>query len=222
MELSSTLYTAKKTQLEMLRDRGFDISRDLTCLELPYEEAVKDYNLKLKAAAGNKKIKTYRDLLKAVYLKPGTPEKTIVFYASSDGDKEIGKEKIAPLADMVLEENPSHAVVIVDSTINSYGRDFLDKLKGIYIQVFREKELQFNVNSHVWVPRHERMSDEKAKEYLARGQVRLGQLPIIRINDPVVKYWAFPPKSIIIIHRKNPTTDATIDREIGIRVVSEK
>ena len=68
----------------------------------------------------------------------------------------------------------------------------------------------FDVMKHDLVPRHELLSDEEAREVLARFAVTPDQLPKIFANDAVARAVRAKAGNIIKIKRKSPTAGESI------------
>ncbi len=73
-----------------------------------------------------------------------------------------------------------------------------------------EEEFRFNVLNHEFVPLHEIMSDEDAKEALDAIGVTKDQLPKIRANDPAVRVVAGTPGQVVRVTRNSPTAGRAV------------
>lgn len=69
---------------------------------------------------------------------------------------------------------------------------------------------KFNVLEHELVPEHVIASEKEVEEILRKYQCEKGQLPLIRINDPVLKEIGAKPGDVIKIIRKSPTAGKAI------------
>ena len=72
------------------------------------------------------------------------------------------------------------------------------------------KKKKFEIHDHILVPKHEKLSQAKAKELLARYNINLQQLPRIFITDPAITDMDVEVGDIIKITRKSPTTGESI------------
>jgi DNA-directed RNA polymerase subunit H len=68
-----------------------------------------------------------------------------------------------------------------------------------------EATTRFNVLNHVNVPLHVLLSDEEAKELLAKYKIVKEQLPKVKNTDPAVKVVGGKPGQIVRITRRSPT-----------------
>lgn len=76
---------------------------------------------------------------------------------------------------------------------------------------------EIDVKEHIFVPKHEKVSEEEKKEILSKYNVSLKQLPKISPKDPAIKAMDVKPKDIIKVIRKS----ATAGEAVYYRVVSE-
>ncbi|MCD4666733.1 DNA-directed RNA polymerase subunit H [archaeon] len=63
---------------------------------------------------------------------------------------------------------------------------------------------------HVLVPKHIKLSDDKANELLAKLNVSKKQLPKISIKDPAIQHMDVQKRDIIEIRRNSPTIGESI------------
>lgn len=77
-------------------------------------------------------------------------------------------------------------------------------------EVEKEKIVGFKVTEHIYVPKHEILSDEEAEELLKRLHAKPEQLPYIHISDPVVRELGAKPGQILKITRRSETAGESI------------
>ncbi len=76
-----------------------------------------------------------------------------------------------------------------------------------------KKEL--NIESHVFVPKHTKLSQQEVQELLARYNISLKQLSKILISDPAIKQLDAKLGDVVKIVRNSPT----VGRSVFYRVV---
>ncbi|MEM1995205.1 MAG: DNA-directed RNA polymerase subunit H [Nitrososphaerales archaeon] len=76
--------------------------------------------------------------------------------------------------------------------------------------VEKEKIVGFRVSDHIYVPKHEILSEEEAKELLQKVHAKPEQLPYIHISDPVVREIGAKPGQILKITRKSETAGESV------------
>lgn len=67
----------------------------------------------------------------------------------------------------------------------------------------------FDVKTHIYVPKHEILTEEETKKILEKYNISLGQLPRILKNDPAIKNMNPEVGQVVRIHRKSPTIGKT-------------
>jgi DNA-directed RNA polymerase subunit H len=72
------------------------------------------------------------------------------------------------------------------------------------------KKKKFEVSDHILVPKHEKLSQAKAKELLGRYNIQPQQLPKIHVSDPAIAELDVKVGDIIRVTRKSPTIGEAI------------
>ena len=81
----------------------------------------------------------------------------------------------------------------------------------------KEMKRKISICEHVWVPRHEVLSEEEAEELLRRYNVSREQLPKIKISDPVIKEIGAREGNIVRIVRKSRTAGRSVYYRVVVR-----
>lgn len=96
------------------------------------------------------------------------------------------------------KENINH-VIIVGKTITPAAKK--EALAcDIEMEIFFEKELQFNITKHKLVPIHKILSKEES-DHLRKTVRKITKLPLIIKTDPIYKFYNYKPGQIIKIFR---------------------
>jgi len=77
-------------------------------------------------------------------------------------------------------------------------------------EVEKEKITELRVTEHIYVPKHEIISEEEAQELLKRIHARPEQLPYRRVSDPVVRELGAKPGQILKITRRSETAGESV------------
>lgn len=71
------------------------------------------------------------------------------------------------------------------------------------------KKADFDVQSHVLVPKHVKLSEKDKESILQKHNITVKQLPTISRKDPAIKDMEMNPGEVVEIIRKSPTVGVT-------------
>ncbi len=189
MDIKS-LFRARQTVIEMLGDRGYDITEPL---EVDFEEYKEMFHTdKIDIHIVNETREIFIKFLTAFKTKPNYVRNLIT---------EIKTE--------VFTKPKTNLVII---TISKPNNTIL-KIKNEYedIEFFWLNRLIINITRHQYVPLHERLDVKKIPEIMEKFNLsNIRQLPLIDRNDPVCRYYNFLPGEICKITRKNKCSGISI------------
>lgn len=190
------LYRSYKTVTEMLRDRGFlvdsfDFPQDPSKPEIVPESFIKWVGEDVSEARKELQL----DFDHSIETKPSV----MLFWTDS-----FGTDDIHWIHGEMTEKEVTHAIVIHNRKITSGTVTIIKSLRvqNIIIEPFTEKETQFNVTHHVYVPRHIICSAKKTAEILEKYHVTKEQIPKIQsATDAVCRYLGARKGQLIKILR---------------------
>lgn len=240
-----TWLMVKITQLEMMRDRGYDISEEYSILELDIRNIddiykfVETYDLRDSKNLNISHLnRNYQHLennnLTLVRYVAAPPDKTQIGIGSADilineikqiqNPESIGKNKIEKV------------IIITDSNFGPRALEELYKIKEEHLlQHFLWNQLVYNPTKHKLVPKHYALTPAETEEFLSKDKITRAQLAKIayagldvkkisgaktKISDPIVAYYGWVPGQIIRIHREDTTTDTLVNKSLFYRHVS--
>ena len=222
------LMTVKKTQLEMLRDRGYDISRE----EPLFEWGITQFKSFYEPIMIQNKYPDIRKLLDGIYIATdeslSSPPPLLVKYLKGDGSSPLGIEIIRSLVleiqgTMAPDTNTpiTNCMVIGYKKINSNGLTEIGKLKSYSIRVWREEELIYNPTKHYLVSQHAPLTENEAKKFLQNHKINISQLPRILTTDIIMRYYDLGPGNIIKVVHDNLAVQMMVNKSISYLVVTE-
>lgn len=190
------LYRSYKTVTEMLRDRGFLVDDAGYHQDPEKPEVVPPGFLEW---VGDDVSEARKELqLEYEHTIENRPFVT-VFWTES-----FGTDDIHWIHGEMSENGCTHAIVIHNRKITSGTAGIIKSLRvqNIIIEPFTEKETQFNVTRHAYVPRHIICGKEKTAEILEKYHVTKDQLPKIQsATDAVCRYLGARKGQLIKILR---------------------
>ncbi len=138
-------------------------------------------------------------------------QKIIVFFTQED---KIGIKLFQIYNEKMINLGINKGILIIKGYVTSNVKDEISILATakvpIYIEVFSENKLIFDITEHYLVPKHEKISNKEKEELLNRYNIKETQLPKICYTDPVVRYYDFQKMDILKI--------TTISETAGISV----
>ena len=196
---ASLLFKVKKTQLEMMRDRGYDISREEALFEYSVGDFIEQYT---RIAQENNT--TFKDSLSSLYQKPDGDYVYVHYPETLRDTHQVSKAQITDLISKIQDfSGVSDIIVISEHPIRGEAQKEFQNLPSYNMESFLYDELSYNPTKHELVPLHILLSDEEASEYLKRNRSKVSQLPLISVNDPIARYYGARPGKIMRIMR-NP------------------
>lgn len=216
------LFDIKKTQLEMIIDRGYTV--------LPKEKEILTMNLQqfisyVKELGVKNPGNSNRSLLSSFYdteRSDGSTERMLVYYASKDeaASEQISVNVVRRFIALINTYSVTHAILIVDVQLSSPANKALEELRLTKWQLFIDDVLTHNPTHHQLVPHHELLSPEEAHRKKLQLRVNSSGLLILRSDDAIVQYYGWEVGSIIRIHRNHSYMNILAPKTYNYRVVA--
>ncbi|OMO85768.1 hypothetical protein COLO4_21454 [Corchorus olitorius] len=188
---SRRFYLSRKTALEMLKDRGYnvdesEITRSLTEFRSLFGDNPDLERLRISAT-----------------LRSNPSKKILVVFM---GKNEIRKATICALRGDISKENLSGLILVLQSKMNSFARKELEsfafkveEFQFIPILMLMSKlsfcllmeiaDLYVNITKHYLMPKHEVLTAEEKQKLLNKYDIEAKQLPRMLKSDPVARYY---------------------------------
>lgn len=242
------LLSIKQNQLEMVRDRGFNIEEEKQILDCNHDNPNHlEYFIQTYQPT-NSKI-PFREGLSREY-KNEELEVLAIYYSAPEADtSKLGVKPTSKIVDQANKiEKLRYLIIISDVDLSPKSAQLLAGIKtgkfsdkeGIitktyHVQVFFDDQLTYNPTKHYLVPKHTALTPAEQKEYYARSHTRSNQMPILRYVDiasrlvekdqkykidPIVAWYGWRPGQVIRIDRENFITDTLVEKIITYRQVS--
>lgn len=242
MSVNQLLLDIKRTQIEMMDARGYQINDDEKEI-LREDYTLLDFaNYLKRLKENNPQIKNLRELLSEDYFKYVVVDgedvlvRSYVHYISKiPNNTTISKQQIesikAKLKSFIYDgrEYPrvSEYILIINANISPQAMEVLPTLSGDFndqerfvYQIFKDEELYFNPNKHVDSAIHELIPRNEMKAKLAELKVKESQLPLISINDPIIKFYGYEIGDLIRVHRDDSFIGVLSNKSVNYRIVA--
>ncbi|KAF3327168.1 DNA-directed RNA polymerase V subunit 5A-like protein [Carex littledalei] len=179
---SHRYFLARRTVLEMLRDRGHavpddEIQRTLANFRSWWEDKPEFDNLTI-----------------SYPLISDSSKKTIVMFCGPDP---IKKGTIREIYTRLGKEKFTRLILVVQSKITSGARDALKDLFSNKFETFHISELLVNITKHVLKPHHQVLTPEEKGELLLQYKVEDSQLPRMLEKDAVARYYGLQKGTVV-------------------------
>lgn len=218
------LYDIKIVQLQLVADRGYNIGDEERLFGMSVDEFYRYYDERATEEAQRTGHKSVWNSLSSRYESndAGNKRSILVFYGTKTeaAKKKIPINVVSNFADNA--KDCDEAILIVDYPLSSKCNDVFKGLKTVHYQVFFDNELTFNPTRHIDVPKHELLSPEDASAILIGMKVTPTQVPIIKITDPIVRYYNWPVGGLVRIYRNDDYINILAPQSIFYRIIYDK
>lgn len=213
------LHGVKLTQMEMVRDRGYDISAEAMLFnETP--DGFDAYAADMAQQTGSSK----RGAMSRFYTSTTTPKRTMLVYYGGRinlQQKQVAASVVREFIDIVLKHRLAEAVLIVDAPISSKGNEELKNFTQPPVQVFHDNDLAFNPTTHIYTPRHELVLPGEEEALLRSMRTDRFKMLIIKEIDPIVRYYGWKAGSIVRIYRDDSSVSVLTPQSINYRYITK-
>ncbi len=196
----------KTTIIKMFTNRGFIEKSNVNKY---IEKLIEDENDDLEYTINLDNSKNYNTEIKSkkVYIK------IFNYKISSVSEK-------SPIGEFIKKYNKEFKFIVVqditaktEETINSYDTQ---------VEIFKFNKLQSDVTEHMLVPLHEVLTKDEGENVLESYRARKRDMPLIRTNEDVAKYYNMKPGEIVRIYRPSPLTCEAIAYRLVIKSTDSK
>lgn len=230
-----SLYNIKRTQIEMLRDRGYVIPKSEQKILNMTEKQFDKYHKKLTEGTITNEWTPYLDemilpdnvkytertVLGNTYVNENNNKKCIVIYIDQEGGLQVVKSITDAILVMIEGINTGikydEAILITHMPFSVCSRSSINDLKYTKHWIFNDYELRINVTKHVYVPEHRLATEVETREFK-----RMFKHPeLISIQDPIVKYYGWSVGDVVVIKRDISSIDSMVKYMIAKRLIVE-
>ena len=100
----------------------------------------------------------------------------------------------------------NRAIIIADKDVTGFARNAIEALSNNYtFETFQTMELVVDIMKHELIPRHVLLTDEEKKTLLKRYNLKDSQLPRMKEDDPVARYFGLSRGQVLKITRASET-----------------
>ncbi len=218
------LFIVKRTQVEMLADRGFLIPDEEIGMFLEHPNALQPTGdllgdfVRRYTPEGSKLFS--REELTHTYGDENENLIYVYFAPPTNKDKQ-GVGIVNAFIDAATELGAGFGIIITNEGFTPDARKALDAITQPLLQIFFDYQLYANPTTHVLAPRHTKLSEEERRTLLTKYKLQPRQILVISIDDPIVRYYGWNIGDLIKVDRVNLATNKTmVKSSIVYRMVS--
>lgn len=218
-------FIVKRTQVEMLKDRGYLIPEDEEDLFL-----ADDSKGKLSSTILTDFVRHYtsqddatfsRENMSTIY-QDENGNKTYVYFVPQTAKERQGVGVVQSFVEKLTNQGINLGILITIEDFTSDAKKAIADITTPSIQVFFDRQLFTNPTLHKTTPPHYRLTPDERLKFLSENKIQPGQMPSFTLDEPIVRYYNWKPGDIIRIERFNIATDKImVTRSIAYRIVSK-
>ena len=229
-------FEIKKTILEMIRDRGYDITHENDILYMDDDGFNIYYNSLLEIYKNENPYTQKLYNLESFILFSSTTyysvNKTdlkilkIGFLELKINKSKISTEQISELISKFKIEPKNHKkeycdelILIITDEIFPAAKKQLDDLTSVNTSIFFDKELFYNPTNHIDCPQFYLLTNTEKNDLIRNLKCKLSDVLIIKHSDPVIKYYGWKRGQIVKIIRDDEIYNVISPLSINYRVI---
>lgn len=136
--------------------------------------------------------------------EPREPEIGTI-HVEFSGEPSVGIKHLKQFAQLLDEKKYYTGIFITSANVTPSALKIIPSLLPTVLEVFKEDDLLVNISRHELVPKHMLLSQEEKRSLLSRYRLKETQLPRIRIDDPMARYFGLRRAQVVKIIRKSET-----------------
>lgn len=121
----------------------------------------------------------------------------------------------SPIGEFMSKYENEYKFIIVQD-INARTEDTIESYKT-QVEIFKFNKLQSDITENVRVPQHIVLTKEESDEVLNAYRAKKRDMPLIKSNEAVARYYNMKPDNVVKIIRSSPTTAEIIAYRLVIK-----
>ena len=98
------------------------------------------------------------------------------------------------------KEKINHGIIIYNNLITSSASKIISNLFNMDIELFSIEKLQFNITTHKYYNTHIKLQQTEKEKFIETIGIKI---PVIKLSDPISRYFNFKKGDIIKIIRND-------------------
>ncbi|KAG7561162.1 RNA polymerase Rpb5 N-terminal [Arabidopsis thaliana x Arabidopsis arenosa] len=194
-EESHRYYLARQNALQMLRDRGYQVSDE-------------DINLSLHdfRAVYGERPDVDRLRISAQHRSDSSKKVKVVFFGT-------GMVKVNAIrsiaADVLSQETITGLILVLQSHVTKQALKAIE-LFSFKVEIFQITDLLVNITKHSLKPQHRVLNDEEKTTLLKKFSIEEKQLPRISKKDAIVRYYGLEKGQVVKVNYRGELTESHV------------
>ncbi|CAL9246082.1 unnamed protein product [Arabidopsis halleri] len=194
-EESHRYYLARQNALQMLRDRGYQVSDE-------------DINLSLHdfRAVYGERPDVDRLRISAQHRSDSSKKVKVVFFGT-------GMVKVNAIrsiaADVLSQETVTGLILVLQSHVTNQALKAIE-LFSFKVEIFQITDLLVNITKHSLKPQHQVLNDEEKTTLLKKFSIEEKQLPRISKKDAIVRYYGLEKGQVVKVNYRGELTESHV------------
>ena len=208
-------FQVKKTQVEMMLDRGLEIPEEERFLLSfdPEKETLRVWErrtmhnfVEMYRRKAELEDVNFNSVLSNVYHDSITDVNTVVVYLCRERESlSITSDEFKTKFHVYLNKyhvsnHPLKMIFISEVTLNK-KEECVEKLNFVSCQFFLTDQLLHNPTRHVLTPPHTLLNEEERRKEMVENNLHPKKLPVLLKTDPITRYYDWPVGGIVHIAR---------------------
>ncbi|KFK36985.1 hypothetical protein AALP_AA4G197500 [Arabis alpina] len=192
---SHSYYLARRTTLEMLRDRGYEVSEEEINLSLQEFRAIYGERLNVDRL----RISTQH--------RSDSSKRIAVVFCGSGMVKVNAMRGIA--ADVLSRESITGLILVLENHITNQALKAVE-LFSFKVELFQITDLLVNITKHVLRPKHRVLNDKEKESLLKKFDIEEKQLPRLSKKDPTARYYGLEKGQVVKVTYEGELTESHV------------
>ncbi|KAK7243380.1 hypothetical protein RIF29_38175 [Crotalaria pallida] len=191
---SSRYFHSRRTVLEMLHDRGYDVPLSDLALSLS------DFRSLFGQQPNPDSLS-----IRASLLSDPSVKVLVRFLGTAD----IRKETTRALHTEIMEERLNGLMLVVQSKMTAYAQKALDAFP-FKVEILKINDLLVNITKHVLQPKYEILTADEKQALLIKHKLEEKQLPHMLKTDAIARYYGLEKGQVMKITHSGELVDSLV------------
>lgn len=217
------LLDVKRTQIQMVRDRGYNIESERPVLEYDitqFSEHVQAIQQQLTSPDSPRP--TIRSAISRTYVSNDKTQQLLVYYGASTEGKELPVLIVRDFLHIMRVNGIQNGILIGEKPLSFSGRKEINEYMAestAQIQIFKESDLTFNATEHQDVPVHELVPTAEEAQLLRSMKTDKRHMLVMKVSDPIVQYYNWHVGRVVRIYRNDSAVSVLAPLTVNYRVI---